>query len=59
MHFPEGLEVRLDIVAPGRVPLMWCLIAFILTFFITRTITRYIRDTSQDSGGEAKPHKWW
>lgn len=59
VHFPEGLQVRLDIVAPGRVPLMWCLIAFILTFFITRTITRYIRDTSEQGGGEAKPHKWW
>jgi hypothetical protein len=34
---------------------MWCLIAFIVTFFITRTITRYIRATA----GQTGPHKWW
>jgi hypothetical protein len=34
---------------------MWCLIAFILTFFITRTITRYIRATANRTG----PRKWW
>ena len=34
---------------------MWCLIAFILTFFITRTITRYIRATADQTG----PRKWW
>ena len=44
-----------DIVAPGREPLMWCLIAFILTFFVTRTITRYIRATANRTG----PRKWW
>lgn len=42
-------------VAPGRQPLMWCLIAFILTFFITRSITRYIRATANQTG----PRKWW
>ncbi len=42
-------------VAPGRQPLMWCLIAFILTFFITRSITRYIRATADRTG----PRKWW
>ena len=42
-------------IAPGREPLMWCLIAFILTFFVTRTITRYIRDTADQTG----PRKWW
>ena len=47
MHF--------DVIAPGRVPLMWCLIAFILTFFVTRTITRYIRATA----GRTGPRKWW
>ncbi|MCB0934333.1 MAG: hypothetical protein KDB71_20940 [Mycobacterium sp.] len=47
---------RLDLlVAPGRVPLLWCLIAFILTFFVTRTITRYIRATADQTG----PRKWW
>jgi hypothetical protein len=44
-----------DLVAPGRQPLMWCLIAFIVTFFITRSITRYIRDTANRTG----PRKWW
>jgi hypothetical protein len=34
---------------------MWCLIAFILTFFITRSITRYIRATADRTG----PRKWW
>ena len=34
---------------------MWCLIAFILTFFVTRTITRYIRATADQTG----PRKWW
>ena len=42
-------------IAPGREPLMWCLIAFILTFFVTRTITRYIRATA----GRTGPRKWW
>ena len=36
-------------------PLLWCLIAFILTFFVTRTITRYIRATADQTG----PRKWW
>lgn len=43
------------VVAPGRVPLMWCLIAFIVTFFVTRTIVRYIRRNA----GNDKPRKWW
>jgi hypothetical protein len=59
VHFirPDGLHVdlRWDFVAPGRQPLMWCLIAFILTFFITRSITRYIRATADQTG----PRKWW
>ena len=60
VRLPVAAEVRLDVVAPGRVPLMWCLIAFILTFFITRTITRYIRAASEKSGpDEPGPHKWW
>ncbi|MGI9164029.1 MAG: hypothetical protein ACR2JI_14085 [Mycobacterium sp.] len=54
------LDVRLDFVAPGRLPMMWCLIAFILTFFITRTITRSIRDSADESGsGKPAAHKWW
>jgi hypothetical protein len=42
-------------IPPGRVPLMWCLIAFLLTFFVTRTIVRYIR---AHAGSDA-PKKWW
>lgn len=49
------VDIHLDVVAPGREPLMWCLIAFILTFFLTRTITRYIRATANRTG----PRKWW
>jgi len=49
------LDARFDFVAPGREPLMWCLIAFILTFFVTRSITRYIRATADRTG----PRKWW
>jgi hypothetical protein len=48
-------DLRFDVVAPGREPLMWCLIAFILTFFVTRSITRYIRATANRTG----PRKWW
>ena len=48
-------DLRFDFVAPGREPLMWCLIAFCLTFFVTRSITRYIRATA----GRPGPRKWW
>ena len=34
---------------------MWCLIAFILTFFVTRTIVRYIRRHADSDA----PRKWW
>lgn len=34
---------------------MWCLIAFIVTFAVTRTIVRYIRSQA----GSDKPRKWW
>jgi hypothetical protein len=49
------VDISFDVVPPGRHPLMWCLIAFIVTFFITRTITRYIRATA----GQTGPRKWW
>ena len=52
---PWMWTLRFEFVAPGRQPLMWCLIAFIVTFFVTRTITRYIRATANRSG----PRKWW
>jgi heme/copper-type cytochrome/quinol oxidase subunit 4 len=42
-------------IPPGRVPLMWCLIAFLLTFFVTRTIVRYIRAHADSDA----PKKWW
>lgn len=47
--------VHLNVVADGRVPLLWCLIAFILTFFVTRTIVRYIRKNADNDA----PRKWW
>jgi hypothetical protein len=47
--------IRLDFISDGRLPLMWCLIAFILTFFVTRTIVRYIRSQTGKDG----PRKWW
>lgn len=34
---------------------MWCLIAFIVTFAVTRTIVRYIRRTADSD----KPRKWY
>lgn len=45
-------------VPPGRVPLVFCLVAFILTFFVTRTIVRYIRSHPEGDDGDA-PRKWW
>jgi hypothetical protein len=42
-------------IPPGRLPLAFCLVAFILTFFVTRTIVRYIRRHS----GSDTPRKWW
>lgn len=44
-----------DIVGRGRLPLLLCLIAFILTFFVTRIFVRFIRHRS-DAG---VPPKWW
>lgn len=39
----------------SRLPLMCCLIAFILTFFVTRTIVRYIRSQADSEA----PRRWW
>ena len=44
-----------DIIGRGRLPLLCCLVAFILTFFVTRTFVRYIRHRA-DRG---VPPKWW
>lgn len=44
-----------NVIATGRQPLMWCLVAFIVTFLLTRLIVRYIRAHAGDDG----PRKWW
>src|SRR6202046_2464827 len=33
-----------DVIAAGKLPLMLCFLAFVVTFALTRTITRMIRD---------------
>jgi hypothetical protein len=33
-----------DVIAAGKLPLMLCFLAFVVTFVTTRTITRMIRD---------------
>ena len=49
------LSIQLDFLTRERLPLLCCLVAFILTFFVTRTIVRYIR---AHAGSDA-PRKWW
>lgn len=49
------LSLQLDFVTRERLPLLCCLVAFILTFFVTRTIVRYIR---ANAGNDA-PRRWW
>ncbi|ORV55991.1 hypothetical protein AWC05_12660 [Mycobacterium florentinum] len=44
-----------DIVHGGRLPLLCCLVAFILTFFVTRTFVRFIRHRV----ASGRPAKWW
>jgi hypothetical protein len=45
-----------DLTVPhGRMPLVFCLVAFIVTFFIVRTIVRYIRRHADSNA----PRKWW
>jgi hypothetical protein len=49
-------DFRFDLaIPPGRLPLMWCLIAFLLTFLVTRTIVRYIRHNADNN----TTPKWW
>jgi hypothetical protein len=48
-------SIQLDFITRERLPLLCCLVAFILTFFVTRTIVRYIR---AQAGNDA-PRKWW
>ena len=49
------LTLDFDVVSQGRLPLLWCLIAFLLTFLVTRTIVRYIRAHANSDA----PRKWW
>jgi heme/copper-type cytochrome/quinol oxidase subunit 4 len=49
------LSLELDFFAPGRLPLLCCLIAFLLTFLVTRTVVRYIRANAHSDA----PRKWW
>ncbi len=44
-----------DIVDRGRLPLLSCLVAFILTFFVTRTFVRFIRHRAE----AGHPARWW
>jgi hypothetical protein len=44
-----------DIHQGGRLPLLCCLVAFILTFFVTRTFVRFIRYRAKAGG----PARWW
>jgi heme/copper-type cytochrome/quinol oxidase subunit 4 len=53
--FDFGLDLA---IPPGRQPLMWCLIAFLLTFLVTRTIVRYIRHHENNNADDTPP-KWW
>lgn len=47
--------VHLDLVPRDRLPLVCCLLAFILTFFVTRTVVRYIRSHADSD----QPRRWW
>lgn len=49
------VSIQWDFVSRDRLPLLCCLVAFILTFFVTRTIVRYIRSHA----GSDAPRKWW
>lgn len=49
------LTLDFDVVSRGRLPLLWCLIAFLLTFLVTRTAVRYIRAHANSDA----PRKWW
>ncbi|OBG29326.1 hypothetical protein [Mycobacterium sp. 852002-51057_SCH5723018] len=44
-----------DIVDRGRLPLLCCLVAFILTFFVTRTSVRMIRHRARTG----RATRWW
>ena len=44
-----------DIVDRGRLPLLCCLVAFILTFFVTRSFVRFIRHRAEVD----RAARWW
>jgi hypothetical protein len=44
-----------DVIDRGRLPLLCCLVAFILTFFVTRTSVRFIRHRA----AAGRPPRWW
>jgi hypothetical protein len=44
-----------DILHRGHLPLLCCLVAFILTFFVTRTFVRFIRHRAETG----RPTRWW
>lgn len=44
-----------DIIGRGRLPLLCCLLGFIMTFFVTRTFVRLIRSRA----ATGRPPKWW
>ena len=52
LDFDLGLP---DGIPHSRLPLLCCLVAFILTFSVTRTIVRYIRSHADSDA----PRKWW
>jgi len=52
---PVRVTYEIDIFAPERLPLLCCLVAFCLTFLVTRTIVRYIRAHADSDA----PRKWW
>ncbi|MCZ8382768.1 hypothetical protein O6P37_28240 [Mycobacterium sp. CPCC 205372] len=55
MHVTFDLDFVTAGVTRDRLPLVCCLVAFILTFFVTRTIVRYIRRNADNDA----PRKWW
>ncbi|WP_420716135.1 hypothetical protein [Mycobacterium sp. 94-17] len=44
-----------DVYHRGHLPLLCCLVAFILTFFVTRTFVRFIRHRAETG----RPTRWW
>lgn len=47
--------LRYDIIDGGRLPLLCCLIGFLVTFLVTRSAVRFIRSRPDTAG----PPRWW